>query len=70
MAVTCPECSSDSIDLVERLGEYARKLRCETCGHEWLRHSQAVAPKDQAARDDATRRGAAQPRRPRDTHRP
>jgi uncharacterized Zn finger protein len=64
MPVTCPECSSDSIDLVERVGEYVRKLRCESCGHEWLRHSQAVSPKDQAARDDATRRKAARPRRP------
>jgi transposase-like protein len=62
MPVTCPDCSSDSIDLVERIGDYARRLRCETCGHEWVRHSQAVAAKDQAARDDATRRKASKPR--------
>jgi uncharacterized Zn finger protein len=61
--VTCPECSSDSIDLVERTGEYERRLRCESCGHEWVRHAQAVSKKDQAAQDYATRRKAAQPRR-------
>ena len=65
MPVTCPQCSSEAIDLVERVGDHARKLRCEACGHEWLRHSQAVPPSDRAARDDATRRKAAQTRRPR-----
>jgi hypothetical protein len=62
MPVTCPRCSSDSVDLVERLGPYERRLRCEACGHDWLRFAQAAAGKDQAARDDATRRKAARGR--------
>src|SRR5438552_2672119 len=55
MPVTCPECSSDSVDLVERLGDYERRLQCEACGHQWLRHAQAVSPKDQAAQDAGLR---------------
>jgi uncharacterized Zn finger protein len=70
MPVTCPECSSDTVDLVERLGNYERRLRCEACGHEWVRHAQAVAPKDQATRDGDTRRKAAQRRPGRDARRP
>jgi hypothetical protein len=62
MPIACPSCSSEEIELVERLGAYERKLRCESCGQEWLRHAQAVSPKDQAANDDATRRRASKGR--------
>jgi predicted Zn finger-like uncharacterized protein len=35
--VTCPECGSENLELVETLGGTARRIRCSACGHVWVR---------------------------------
>jgi len=37
VAVECPSCASDEIDLVEISKDGRRHLRCVSCGHDWLR---------------------------------
>ena len=37
MAVTCQECGSEDIDLIEVLDDERRRVKCVSCGHEWLR---------------------------------
>ena len=36
-AVACPECGSVELDLVELLEDERRRVKCQSCGHEWLR---------------------------------
>ena len=33
----CPVCKSDELELVERLPDDRRKIRCSSCHHTWLR---------------------------------
>jgi hypothetical protein len=44
MAVTCPECGSEELGLVEVLEDERRRLKCEVCGHEWLRGDAKATP--------------------------
>src|SRR5688572_6024140 len=37
MAVACPQCGSDEIELIEVLEDERRSVECESCGHGWLR---------------------------------
>ena len=37
MTVVCPKCGSTDLDLVEVLEDERRLVKCEACGHEWLR---------------------------------
>ena len=37
MPVQCPNCESQGLELVEELDDGRRRLRCSSCGHEWLR---------------------------------
>jgi hypothetical protein len=48
MAVVCPECGSKELELVEVLEDERRKIRCASCGHEWLR---GEAKEQQAPRE-------------------
>lgn len=41
--VTCPNCGGDDLDLVERLPGETRRIRCNACGHDWVR-GQARTP--------------------------
>ncbi len=54
MAVTCPSCGSSEIGLVEVLEDQRRRVKCEACGHEWLRgQASARITAAQARRDPA-----------------
>jgi hypothetical protein len=46
--VSCPKCGGQELELVERLTGEARRLRCDTCGHDWVRGEQ-VQPQTPAA---------------------
>jgi hypothetical protein len=37
MPFSCPECTSEALDLVEKLADGRRKVICETCGYSWVR---------------------------------
>jgi hypothetical protein len=56
MAVACPECGSSELDLVEVLEDERRRLKCESCGHEWLRGEARVVYKTTASIDDLRKR--------------
>lgn len=56
MAVECPECSSAELGLVEVLEDERRRLKCESCGHEWLRGVARVVYKTTASIDDLRKR--------------
>ena len=44
MAVACPECGSEDIDLIEVLEDERRRVKCESCGHDWLRGEAKLRP--------------------------
>ena len=56
--VTCPNCSSDDIDLVEKRADGTRLVRCDGCGHQWPRgeprpvKNQTPHPEAQRSRRD------------------
>jgi hypothetical protein len=52
MAVMCPQCGSSEIDLKEVLEDERRRIRCESCGHEWLRGEARVVYKSTTSIDD------------------
>lgn len=52
MAVACPECGSAELDLVEVLEDERRRLKCESCGHEWLRGEARVIYKTTRSIED------------------
>jgi len=56
MAVACPECGSAELDLVEVLEDERRRVKCESCGHEWLRGEARVVYKTTASIDDLRKR--------------
>ncbi len=56
MAVECPECGSTELDLVERLEDERRRLKCESCGHEWLRGEARAVYKTTTSIDDLRKR--------------
>jgi hypothetical protein len=56
MAVACPECSSTELNLVEVLEDERRRLKCESCGHEWLRGEARVVYKTTISIDDLRKR--------------
>jgi hypothetical protein len=56
MAVACPECSSTELDLVEVLDDERRRLKCDDCGHEWLRGEARVVYKTSTSIDDLRKR--------------
>lgn len=56
MAVSCPQCSSTDLDLVEVLEDERRRLKCEDCGHEWLRGEARVVYKTTTSIDDLRKR--------------
>ena len=56
MAVACPECGSGELDLVEMLEDERRRLKCETCGHEWVRGEARVVYKTTTSIDDLRKR--------------
>lgn len=33
----CPKCGSDDLDLAEKLENGQRRIKCESCGHDWLK---------------------------------
>jgi hypothetical protein len=37
VSVACPSCASEDLDLVEVLDDGRRRIRCGSCGNEWLR---------------------------------
>lgn len=37
MPFSCPECTSEDLDLVEKLQDGRREVICKTCGHVWVR---------------------------------
>lgn len=52
MAVACPECGSADLDLVEVLEDERRRVKCESCGHEWLRGEARVVYKTSRSIED------------------
>ena len=44
MAVDCPQCGSNDLDLIEVLEDERRRVKCESCGHEWLRGEAKTRP--------------------------
>lgn len=56
MAVTCPQCGSTDLDLVKVLEDERRRVKCETCRHEWLRGEARVVYKTTTSMDDLRRR--------------
>ena len=43
--LTCPVCTSGELELVERLADDRRIIRCTACAHQWTRgESKAQAP--------------------------
>lgn len=52
MAVACPQCGSDEIGLIEVLEDERRSVKCESCGHQWLRGEARVVYKTTTTIDD------------------
>jgi hypothetical protein len=46
MAVKCPECGSEDLDLIEVQEDGRRRIACTTCGNEWLRGQVKVSVSD------------------------
>ncbi|WP_216699421.1 DUF7662 domain-containing protein [Actinotalea ferrariae] len=42
--VTCPECDSDDLDLIEKAADDRRHIRCNTCDHDWWRGEAKPTP--------------------------
>lgn len=54
MALTCEQCGSDELQLVEVLDDERRRIKCESCGHEWLRgEARARSTTSRQVRDPA-----------------
>lgn len=43
--LTCEQCESDDIDLIEKLDDGRLSVFCQACGHAWIRGTAKVAPK-------------------------
>jgi hypothetical protein len=56
MAVECPQCGSHDLDLIEVLEDGRRRVKCESCGHEWLRGHARVVYKSMTSIDDLRKR--------------
>ena len=50
--LTCPVCTSGELELVERLADDRRTIRCSACAHEWTRgESKTSAPLPSSSAD-------------------
>ena len=50
--LTCPVCTSGELELVERLADDRRTIRCSACHHEWTRgESKTSAPLPSSSAD-------------------
>lgn len=56
MAVACPQCGSNDLDLIEVLDDERRRVKCEACGNEWLRGDARVVYKTTTSIDDLRKR--------------
>ena len=45
MAVACPNCDSSELELDEILEDQRRQIRCESCGHVWIRGESKPIPR-------------------------
>jgi len=49
--VTCPNCESDELDLIEKDSDDRRHIRCVQCGHDWWRGEAKRAPQPRTIND-------------------
>ena len=45
MAIACPRCESSDLELVEIIEDQRRRIRCESCGHVWVRGEPKAVPR-------------------------
>ncbi len=56
MVVECPNCSSSDLDLVEDLDDGRKRVRCNSCHHEWIRGEAKRVFKTTATFEDLRKR--------------
>lgn len=56
MAVECPQCHSDELSRVHQLDDGRREVKCDSCGHQWVRGEAKAVYKTINTVDDLRKR--------------